>query len=155
MVLDPQISQLSHYLANFQVKNHLLSFIEEILVLPPFDKLFQDQWKSPFDIKKLHFHILLSNFVWKVEFVIGGAPIAQSAPKTLRSAQCGHEVQYVLFIKTFYPGKGLWASGGEEIKRIKMLHQCLSQSSPFSSFCRKRLKSWAKTGFSSSFHIKI
>ena len=36
-------SQLSPYLANIQVKNHLLSFIEEILVLPPFDKLFQDQ----------------------------------------------------------------------------------------------------------------
>ena len=85
----------------------MLSFIEEILVLHPFDKLFQDQLKSPFDIKKLHVHILLSNFVWKVEFLIGGAPIARSAPKTLRSAQCGHEVQYVLFIKTFYPGRGV------------------------------------------------
>ena len=64
MVTDSLSSQLSHYLDHFQVKNHLLSFIEEILVLPPFDKLFQDQLKSPFDIKKLHVHILLSNFVW-------------------------------------------------------------------------------------------
>ena len=77
---------------------------------------------------------MLSNFVWKVEFVIGGAPIARYAPKTLRSAQCGHEVQYVLFIKTFCPGRGVaFERPGEEIKRIKMLHECLSQSSPFSS----------------------
>ena len=54
---------------------------------------------------------MVSNFVWKVEFVIGGAPIARSAPKTLRSAQCGYEVQYVLFIETFYPGRGVAFEG--------------------------------------------
>ena len=59
-------------------------------------------------VSKLHFHILLSNFVWKVEFLIGGA---RSAPKTLRSAQCGYEVQYVLFIETFYPGRGVAFEG--------------------------------------------
>ena len=65
--------------------------------------------------------ILLSNFVWKVEFLIGGAPTVRSAPKTLRSAQCGHEVQYVLFIKTFYPGRGVaFEQEGEEIKRITL-----------------------------------
>ena len=42
MVLDPLISQLSNYIANFQVKNHLLYFIEEILVLSRSDKLFQE-----------------------------------------------------------------------------------------------------------------
>ena len=40
VVSDPLMSQLSDYIPDFQVKNHLQSFIEEILVLPPFDKLF-------------------------------------------------------------------------------------------------------------------
>ena len=34
------ISQLKDYVPDFQVKNQLQSFLEEILVLPPFDKLF-------------------------------------------------------------------------------------------------------------------
>ena len=42
VVTDPPISQLKDYVPDFQVKNQLQSFIEEILVLPPFDKLFQD-----------------------------------------------------------------------------------------------------------------
>ena len=39
------MSQLSDYIPDFQVKNHLQSFTEEILDLPQFDKLFNNSEK--------------------------------------------------------------------------------------------------------------
>ena len=41
MVTDSFIGQLSDFVPDFQVKNQLQSFAEEILDLPQFDKLFE------------------------------------------------------------------------------------------------------------------